>query len=356
MRWSAILREAWRNITSGTARTVKLALVLAVVSVGLTAADLVAVRAITTAAETYQSAGASVITLAAPGRIDGTACEALAAVPGIRAAGAIRSSENGIVAAALPSTSIPVKEVTAGFPALLHADTVAQAGIVLSDQAATTLDRAPGDTLATRAGEATVSGVYAYPDDGRRAGYGYAALVPVPDGGAFDECWVDVWPTSTQTPMLLQMALTPADQDGEQAVLSQLNTTLGTRFDGHDRFADRITRHGPLIALTIGAGLGYLAVRSRRIQLASALHAGLRKPALALILALETLSWTAPTAMLTAAFVAVFVATGSTGESAASVLLGLRIGLLAVATPFLGAAVALALTRERDLFRYFKDR
>lgn len=352
----AILREAWRNIASGTARTAMFALLLTAVSAGLATADLLSVRAVTAAAERYQAVGASVVTLAAVGRVDGVACEALAGVPGVRAAGAIRAREVGIVAAALPSSAIPVMEVTAGLPVLLHATTAPNAGVILSDQAADALDLAAGDELVTHDGSTPVAGVYAYPTDGRRSGYGYAALVPVPAGGRFDECWVDVWPASPQTRTLLQTALAPGDEEAGPAVISQLNTTLGIAFDGAERFSERLTRYAAPLALILGAGLGFVSVRSRRMQLAAALHAGVRKPDLAAISGFELLSWVVPTALFTAATISVFIATGVAGDAAATALLGARIGALAAAGPFLGAALALALTRERHLFRYFKDR
>lgn len=351
----AIFREAWRDITSGTARTVAFALLLSAVTAGLVAADLLAVQSMTAAAEKFRSSGASVATIAAKGRIDAAACEALSTVAGVRAAGAIRKNDRGIVAAALPSSSIPVMEATQGFPALLRATDTPGAGVVLSDQVADALRLEAGDTLRTADGATLVTGTYRYPTDGRRPGLGYAALVPVPDQGAFDECWIDVWPASAQTRPLLQTTLLTGSDEGEQPVLSQLNTTLGTEFDGHTAFEERITRHAAALALLLGLGLGYLSVRTRRIHFASALHAGVRRTSLAAIIALEILSWTAPAAILTASTAAVLIATGAT-DADASALLAAQIAIPAVIGPYLGAAVGLALTRERHLFRYFKDR
>lgn len=356
MRASGILREAWRNIVTGTARTGLFAALLTVLSAGLVTADLLSVRSITTAAEDYQAAGASVVTIAATGRIDGTACAALARVPGVRSAGAVRTSDAAITAAALPSSTIPVAEATQGFPDLLNADLAPGAGVVLSDQAADALGLTVGDALLTTSDETRVVGVYEYPTDGRRAGYGYTAVVPVPDDEVFDECWVDVWPASARTRTLLQTTLLAGSDEDRSPVVSQLNTTLGASFDGNARYADRVTRHAAPLALALGGGLGCLAVRSRRIQLASALHAGVRKSDLGAVLALEITSWVAPAAIVTASVGAVFAATGETGDASSVIVLASRIGLAAVAASYLGAAAALLLTREQHLFRYFKDR
>lgn len=56
-------------------------------------------------------------------------------------------------------------------------------------------------------------------------------------------------------------------------------------------------------------------------------------------------------ASLAAVTVSVIAATSTPGDNTAFVILGARISALA----FIGAAIALALTRERHLFRYFKE-
>lgn len=356
MRISAILREVGRNIASGTARVVTFALLLGALSAGLTMADLTAVRALTDAAARYTASGASVATLTATGRIDGLACEALATIPGVRAAGALRSTEHGITPAALPSSAIPVMEVTPGFPRVVHASHTADTGVVISQQVRDALALEAGHPIVTTTGTAAVAGTYAYPDDGRRAGYGYAALVPVPADDAFDECWVDIWPTSQQTPVLLQTTLRSASIDAELPALSQLNTSLGREFDGARAFDERLTRFVPAIALVLGAGLGFVATRIRRVQHASALHAGMARPDLVAIAGLEVICWTAPAIVFSGAVVAVFAATGPAGDMVVATTLGARIAPFAVAGAFAGTLAALVTTRERHLFHYVKDR
>lgn len=356
MTIASILREAWRNLVSGTTRAVTLALLLGSVSAGLTAAELTAVRAITDAAVAFTTSAASIATLAASGRIDGDACEALGTIPGVRAAGAIRSTDEGMTAAALPSSAIPVMEVTSGFAEVVRATSLAPSGVVVSQQVVDGLALAPGEAIVTRDGRAEVAGTYPYPDDGRRAGYGYAALVPTTTDAAFDECWIDMWPPSPQTATLLQITLTGTDEEGERPLLSQLNTTLGATFDGPRAFHDRITRHVPLVALLVGGGLGFVSVRTRRVQHASALHAGVATSDLVTISTLELAAWTAPSIVLSASVIAVFAATGPPGDMLVSAVLGARIAPLAVAGALVGSVAALLATRERHLFRYVKER
>lgn len=357
MRPAAIWREAWRDVLSGTSRTVTFASLLGVVVLGLGSADVMTVRALTADAARYQASGASIITFEAPGRIDPGACTALASVSGVRAAGAVRTGTDSLTPSALPSSTIPVIEVTSGLAEVLRAQ-VGGTGVVLSEQAASALALAPGDELLTSETTTPVAGVYAYPQDGRRAGLGFAALVPTTDGAAFDECWVDIWPTSPQTPILLQTVLLPSDgtEASEGPVLAQLNSTLGTTFDGGARLDARITRFASWVVLGLGAGSGYLAVRLRRTQLASALHAGTARHDLGTVVALETLSWTLPVALLAAVAIVVAAALGADHDAGHTVVLGSRVAVAGVVGPLVGTALGCAQTRERHLFRYFKDR
>lgn len=261
------------------------------------------------------------------------------------------------MASALPSSKIPLMETSPQFGDVLRAERGPEPGLILSAQVSEALDLGIGDSLTTPTGRVPVGGKYDYPDDGRRAGYGYAVLAPVQSNlGAFDECWVDAWPISERVPALLRMTLIPTGDDAQPPVLSQLNTSRGIGFDGPARYAGRITRHVPIAALVVGIGLGYAAVRSRRIQFAAALHAGLRRRALAAILGLEVTSWTLPAAMFTIAVAALVAARAPNLSPGIALILGSRVWVLAVAGGFLGALVALLQVRERHLFRYFKER
>ena len=125
--------------------------------------------------------GADVLMLQAPGLVDGAACDAIGDLPGVEAAGAIRAVPEPIVAAALPNGSI------AGYrsrKARLRAFGVdaADADVALSEEVATSLGLSPGDPLITTSGATAVRGTFAWPDDGRRFGFSYAALAPDPGG------------------------------------------------------------------------------------------------------------------------------------------------------------------------------
>ncbi len=176
--------------------------------------------------------------------------------------------------------------------------------------------------LATATGEAKVSGVYANPDDGRRPGLGYAALVVTPDNEPFDECWLDAWP---QRPELAQLLLTTVipnnDAPDELPTIGQFNTTLGAEFDGAARFEQRLTRFAPALSAILAASIAVLAIRLRRIELASARHSGVRGRDLLAITLLESAAWIVPILILSAATAACFAWQAAPGDRAAGIAL-----------------------------------
>lgn len=405
MRIDALVREIVADVRSGTARLALLATVVGALGAGLCALDVLTVRGLLHDAATYRESGAAVLTLAAPGGIDGERCRALAQTDGVTASAALRAREQPLIAAALPDAPLPAYDVTGDIARLLgggvggRAESLgagtpgAVAGVgphgasggaadaigaaVPSDVADELLgrlgpsapaqpnaDRATGapsnplGSIATAEGPLLVGSVYAYPADGRRPGFGWAALIPAVDTSApFDECWISAWPQSDDTRSLLLTALRPgADAGDDRPELGQLNASLGLRFDGAERFSARLTAWAPLTATILAALLAGTAVWTRRLQIASDLHAGVRRRDVIVILLVETLAWAAAGALLTLGAAALLAAPigGRDGlaliAGAVPTVLGMPVGAL------VGAAVVAASIRERHLFRYFKDR
>jgi len=351
-RW--VVDEAWRDVTSGTTHAVRYGLALLALVVLLVGADLAAVRDLGDRARAFQAAGAATVTVTAPGAVDGAACDALAEVPGVRASGALRAVDVAVVAIALPGAPLAAYDVTPGLADVLHARGERGAGVLLPDEAARTLGRVAGDELATTSGPAHVRATYAWPDDGRRRGFAHAVLVPTPATTAFDECWVDAWPLTDDTWSLAQLAVDRTTSPDVSAELGRVNTTLGTTFDGATLFDARLTRHAGLVALVVGAVLGAISVRARRLELASAQHAGVRRRDQHVQLFLESLAWTVPPVLVTAALV-VPACHGRPDEATAYVLAA-RTGLAAALGALLAVQAATALVREDHLFTYFRNR
>lgn len=358
MRSRAILSEAWRNLTSGTTRAVILALTAAAVLAALTWTEISTITRITHAATAYQNAGASVQVLYAPAGINPVACEALNDVEGIRAAGAIRDVPQKVIPAVTPQSRIDVKEATPGITRLLDLDgTSTQEGLVASRQVANALGLKPGDDLPTTSGAQRIQGIYEYPDDGRMPGYGYAMLSPALPEGRFDACWADIWPENTDTAALLWTALDSAANTTESPpTLGQLNSKHGSKFGGAMDFDTRVTKYNGLVAATGLFLLAYLAVRLRRLELAAALHTGVNKSAQASQLLIETSVWITAAAAITAPVIVLGVIEALPADRDALITTSARIVASGVIAAMIGTLTATALTKEKHLFRYFKER
>lgn len=353
MRARATWREAARNIWSGTTRATGFGLTLSALIAGLLLADLGTVRQITSESEAFASAGAATLIMTAEGRVAGAACEALNAVPGVRAAGALRALPDPLRLTLLPQAPLPQFEFSAGFPALLRADVTASGGALLSTETAQSLGVGPGDTVGAGAERLIVRGSFDYPEDGRRVGLGYAVLLGSDRDAPYDECWVDSWP---QVPDLRGLLLLTAAPGEEPPVVAQLNSRLGESFDGAQKFEDRLTRWAAPLAGVLGLSLGFIAIRIRRLELASALHARVPRASLATGALLETASWALTAPIIGLALTALLARSFSAEDAGSILLLGARIAVLAGLGALLGALLSLLLVREKHLFRYFKER
>lgn len=176
----------------------------------------------------------------------------------------------------------------------------------------------------------------------------------MPATGTFDECWAQVWPADPSSEGLVHTALVADAQD--EPVTGRLNDSLGARYDAEARLEGRLTRHAPAAAAALGAGLGFVGVRIRRLELAAALHARVPKPQVAWQVVVETAVWVAAGALVASAAAAWVAARAGTDPTAVLWAVGLRTVVAGATATLLGALLCAAVTREKHLFRYFKDR
>ncbi len=209
-------------------------------------------------------------------------------------------------------------------------------------------------SIATSITSVRVAGTYPYPNDGRRPGFSYAAIVPKNSVDAFDECWVDTWPVKAMTGALLSTLHVSSDKS-KQSTIAQLNATQGKSFDGNALFQQRTTRFAGVCAALFGVVLGLLSVRIRRLSLASALHAGVSQRALFFIVSLATLAWVLLSLAL-AVSIATLISTTLGDGVAATVLPGLGATAPLWLGAFAGAWLGVSTVKERQLFHYFKTR
>lgn len=359
MRRSAIVREVRRDLSTGMAHAGILSLIFGLILTITAGVDIVQIRQLTQAAQEFRETGASVVILNAEGRIDGDTCNGLSRVEGIRASGAIRLRDERITATLLPSAPIQIADVTSGFPSVLHAEVESEnaTGIILAREAAQPLGLTSTGTVVTDDGDVEVAGVYDYPNDGRIGGYGYLALSPTISEEAFDECWVDIFPQSDELKSLLYTTMLPSKNSEEKTPsLGQLNPRLGTSFDGPHLFSTRITRFMPLVALVAGVALGFMAVRLRRLEFASGLHAGVQRSDMRAIVFLEMAAWVMLGLVGAFSVCSVLVASDMYADRSALFFIAGRVFFSGIAGVGVGTALAWWATREAHLFRYFKER
>ena len=291
MKATAVISEAWRSITSGAARLAPAVLALALTAAGMGVMDIAAGSTILDQASAYRQSGADILVLNAPDGIDAASCERLTSLTNVQAAGAIRTTDP-LTLAALPDTTTPLYQITPGLAKLLDTKQDPNTtGLIASQQVAETLGTSTGGTIGLADGRtARVKGIYQYPDDGRTPGYAYALMEETPATGTFDACWAKTWPQTDRTRNALWSTLTPnAKTTGDDApTLGQLNTTKGDGFDGQTLYRQRSTRILPACGALIALTIGYLLIRGRRLEIASALHCGVPKPALATQIIIET--------------------------------------------------------------------
>lgn len=366
MRIVEVVREAWRDVLSGAGWALTAALVLAVLLAGIVGVRAVAVAADVRGARAYVAGGAATLVQRAEGRIDGRACDALGASDGVLASGGLRRIDDGVVPAVLPRSEVPTYEVTRGFPRLLgsdaDADTVVggpavEAGVLVSASVRDGLGLERGGVLTASDGRsAPVTGVYAYPDDGRDPDLEYAVLAPVlDDERPFDACWATVWPQRDDTVPALRRTVLPATgAEGEdRPTVGQLNPRLGERFVP----AAAPTAAVPFAAaLVAGVAVGGAAVFRRRLALAADRHIGVGRSAQALGIVVQHTVWAAAAAVA-AVGTAIVVVRGLAVDDAVPIVLGAAaVAVVGTVGALLGGVVAVLSVRERALHRYFRSR
>lgn len=354
LSWRALLSEAWRDCLSGTARVGILTILATALVGGVICADAFSLRSVSVEAASFRVHMGSVRVLQAQGSIDGATCEALSRIPGVRA-GAVRSVESGLSPLALPASSLPLYEVTPGTVSLLGTTTADPTGILLPEQVAEELGTSQGALLPLAHGQAEIAGTYPWDEnDGRRPGYAYAALAPVPATGTFDECWYESWPHSDDVDALVRSTL--AGSDDQNAQVLAMNPTRGTAFDAAGQLRQRPTWWAWIAASTIGAALGAAATWWRRLEIASALHSGLRRSDTTVLQLFEAVAWVGGAFVLSSGICLTILSGAPTSDRSDLIRLVATEGICAASWTLIGVVIASTTIQERQLFAFFKGR
>lgn len=356
MKLSPLLREVVADIVSGTTRAGALATVMAILVGGMVLADSLTVRRLVEDAREFHDAGAATLILTAPDAVDPMVCEALNGVKGVRAAGALRESTSEVTLTVLPASPLRIWEVSPRFSSVLAVAGGGE-GPLVSQEIVDATGVAPSGWVATDSGALFAAAVYDYPADGRRAGLGWAALLPLETREPFDECWVSTWPYDDAIRQALPSVVNldaAADASFGYDIM-QLNERHGTRPPGAQTLATRATVFAPIAAAVLGAALGVLAIHTRRREFASRLHHGSHRTTVVGLSFLETWFW-AGCGTGVACLAAVGVGVSVPAEDGhAIVVTGALTAAVGGASAILGALARAALVKERDLFRYFRE-
>ena len=355
MKLAGLCREAGRNIASGTTRFALLSVVLTVVFAALILLDAMTTSGLITSAERFRSSGAATEILVADGRVDAAACEALSSVPGVTASGALRPAARKTTVATVPDAPVPTYEVSPGFVAVVSDERGSASGVLIPDELSEMIGVRPGAAIATDGGPMRVASVYDYPSDGRRAGFGYAILTLSTAAGLYDECWATAWPQHPNLRALLLATMSPPEGSDKPQVM-QLNPSFGASFEGSASFAERLTRFAAPAGAVLAAVIGFAAVRMRRLQHTSALHAGVSKVDLLALVLLEAGAWSGAAGALGVGLAASAASMAERVDQLAVFQYVVVVPLAGVAGVLLGTLVAAAGMSEKHLFRYFKDR
>ncbi|MCL2783975.1 MAG: hypothetical protein FWD55_00785 [Propionibacteriaceae bacterium] len=352
MRFSTIIDEAQRNVVSGTTRMGVGFLVVSALLAVLALADLLTIAGIQNTTERYVASGSATRGLVAAHSVDATACDALASIDTIQSSGAMVSS-TALRFSAAPAVSVQTFAASPGFSAVLDITDPVPGGVWMEANLAATLHARVGDIMPTQLGVIQVGGIFAWPQDGRDQRLSFAIVIPRLPSEAFDECWITAWPINDANDILLRSTQLAMSSPGE---IGQINTRLGTNYDAYAEFSMRLTRFTPLGALVVGLSVGYALSRLRRLEYASALHAGQTRSAQLLTCAFEALTWSAPSALLLIVIIWAVTAAFSIGETNAVLGIVGRVPLIGAAASILGAMIGCAQVRERNFFRMFKNR
>jgi hypothetical protein len=358
VRFREILREAFRNVYSGSSRQLWFMFFLSGMLGALVFFDGESQRGVVIRTHSFLDSGAATFVLEATGQIRGDVCDGLDRTPGIVAAGAVSQAMSPVRLSSLPATSVPTYDGSPGFTRMLTGQNALDSGILASAELLAEQARPVGAALHTNAGRVRIAGTYAYPNDGRRTGFEYSIVVPERANRQFDQCWVTTWPFDPAVARLTNLALTSSigEQEKEAPVFGQLNSSLGSDFIGLEEYRSRPSRFAPVMALTVGAILGAVAIGLRRLSLASARHLGVRATDLSAITFMESFAVVVPAALAIAPL-ALWQTRQLMWEDAVPVLLHSAVIVLAGSLGFQGAVqAAIVNVSEHTLLKSFRSR
>ncbi|WP_295119146.1 hypothetical protein [uncultured Leifsonia sp.] len=353
-RLRSLVGESRRNASTSPLRSFIHGAVLASVIVATALLDTLTIDGLERQAEAFRAAGGATRVLSSPDAVDRDRCEQLPTAAGFSASGSL-AQRDSIVLLEPGSSTIPVYEISRGLAARLGIVDVGRGGVYLTTTFAAELGADRGSVLMTREGPLPVLGAFAPgPGDSGASRLSSALVAIVPATGTASECWADTWPASRDRDPLLLTALAP-DAPSKETSIDPLNPVVGQEFTGAKAFVERTSRFAPTAAVVAALLLGVVYSLTRRLELASSLHAGASRAFVAGTMAVEAALIGLPA-----------LGVAGLGYGALAFVLGANPGSLptalalsagVVAALFVTGVISAASTvRESDLFALFKAR
>lgn len=356
MRFKEIWREAARNYVAGSSRGIIAFVAFLAVVISLGGISVRGVVDVAAESDEFRQSGASTFRIDTTGSIDPKICDSLSDVDGVEAAGATRKGED-LRFAILPDLPIPYFAVSAGMLELLDSLPAEPNSGIIIDSELSDLSGGAGESTKTHVSGHTlpvnIAGSYEHPDDGRDATLSGAAMGLDLGHDSFDSCWVRFWPP-TESPLELLSLSMSANNGTSEAV--QWNPSLGRFFDAQGAFESLPLAYLAAAAALISAVMAHIVVRLRRLELASARHAGVALADLVWLALAEVTLWLVPAciiALTTFLFLGVW---NNPDPFLVAWLAGVRVVGVSAAAWVLSSTATTASTSEKHLVRYFQQR
>lgn len=356
MKLKELTSEAWRNLATGTSKTLTGIALLTLIIVAVLGMDGRGIQEIFLSQRGIQNSGAATIIVTAQGQVDGQQCTALGEVQGVQGAFALRAGTKRLPIATLPDSSPPLYDVTGDIATTLGGTISGVPGVFLSTQLAQQLGTSVGGTIPIDGTDQAVAGIFHYPDDGRNSQLAAAATQNVPRIGRFDSCWFTVWPANSVLESLTHTVLTDGT-DPQEVTTSRLNQSFGQVVSTDQLIAQRSAAYLPIVGSALIFAITLALVRSRRVELALALHLGQSRQRQVLQISLEFLVQILLAALLGSAVFLLLLTPELTGwESQWLLAITLRHILALAVAALAGTVLGVTTMSSKRLQAWTKDR
>lgn len=351
MIWVSRLSECIRDIVSGTTRGAIWFTLLTTIFSFLITTDISAAERLSLLAGTYQDAAADIRSISSPGMIDGMSCDLLSTSQAIQASGALAVSDSMFLLS-IPDVSIQAYRVSPGFAHVLRIVTQMPTGVWIDSNLASTLHLVVGESLSSSRGVLLVAGIFKWPNDGRDGRLTFSIVIPELAVGRFDECWIRAWPPADDSNDSLALESISSSEEVPSFAYAQINPSFGVGLSVSREWKYRPTRFATLSIAVASFIIAFASVRGRRLEHASALHAGIFKQDILIIANIETLAWSIPSLLTGSILAYVFASHVGVDYSIPVVLTSVAVFSMSI----LGTSTCVIMTKEKYLFQYFKTR